>query len=103
MRGAQTRLPRFDRQAASLVRRIEKAIVRLDLHSQGQFVSILNAIDVQIDSLEPVPAVVGHLADALLALARARHVDIEALRLSEQLQTLRERLTSPAQSPVSTR
>lgn len=94
---------RFDRQAASLVRRIEKAIVRLDLDSQGQFVSILNAIDVQIDSLEPDPAVLGHLADALLALARARDVDAQTLRLPDQLQALQNRFTTTARSPASTR
>jgi hypothetical protein len=100
---ARERLPRFDHQAASLVRRIEREIVRLDLPSQGQFVSILNAIDVQIDGLEPDPAVVGHLADALLALARAREVDTGALRLHEHLHALRDRLTPSAPPHSSTR
>ena len=94
---------RFDRQAAGLVRRIEQALVRLDLPSQGQFVAILNALDVQIDSLAPDPEVVAHLAEALLALARARGLDPAALRLPEQLHALRDRITAGARSAPSTR
>ena len=97
------RLPRFDHKAASLVRRIERSIVRLDLHCQGQFVSILGAIDVQIDSLEPDPEAVGYLANALLAVARARGLDAEALDLPEQLQALRRRFTAGPRPARSTR
>jgi hypothetical protein len=93
------RLPPFDHTAASLVRRLERSLVRLDLHCQGEFVSILNAIDVQLDTLAPDPDVVGHLADALLALARARGLDANALGLPEQLQALRHRL-SPNTRPA---
>ena len=66
---------------------IERAIVRLDLDSQGEFVALINAMQLQLDSGAPVERVVRLLSDAVLALAEARGVQEPKLRL-----TLTERL-----------
>jgi len=57
-----------------MVSHIEKSIVTLDLDSQGQFIALTNAIEMQLESAAPVPEVVRLLGDALLALAQARHL-----------------------------
>lgn len=91
----------FDEHALRLVSGMEAAIVRLDLDSQGQFISLFNAMEMQLESGQPVPAVVHRLAEALLELARARGVDAERLHLSQQLQALRDRVdaTTRQRSP----
>ncbi len=81
-----------DEQALRLVSGMEAAIVRLDLDSQGQFISLFNAMEMQLESDQPVPAVLDRLADALLELASARGVDAERLYLPQQLQTLHNRV-----------
>lgn len=57
-----------------MVSHIEKSIVTLDLDTQGQFIALTNAIEMQLESGAPVPEVVRLLGDALLALAQARHL-----------------------------
>ncbi len=46
---------------------IEQSIVRLRLESQGEFVALINAIEMQLESCQPVEKVMRLLADALLA------------------------------------
>jgi hypothetical protein len=46
----------------------------------------------QLESGQPVPGVVDHLAYALLALAHHRGVDYDRLRLPEKLQALTHRV-----------
>jgi hypothetical protein len=67
---------------------IERSIVRLDLDSQGEFVALINAIQLQLDSGEPVERVVRLLSDAVLALAEARRVQEPKLLLSERMDAL---------------
>ena len=71
---------------------LEKSIVRLDLDCQAEFVTLLNAILVQLESGQPIPVVVDHLAYAMLALAQQRGVDYERLRLPEKLKALTQRV-----------
>ena len=66
--------------------------MRLDIDSQGEFVSLINAIQVQLDSGAPVDRVVRLLADALLALAQARGLDPQSLRLQERLDFIANRV-----------
>ena len=82
----------WDVKALRMVDAIERAIVRLNLDSQGEFVAILNAILMQLESGQPVPGVIDHLAYALLALAHHRGVDYDRLRLPEKLQALTQRV-----------
>lgn len=62
----------WDEQALSMVSGIERSIIALDLDSQGQFIALTNAIEMQLESGAPAADVVRLLADALLALAHAR-------------------------------
>ena len=78
----------WDVKALRMVDAIERSIVRLNLDSQGEFVAIL----MQLESGQPVPVVVDHLAYALLALAHHRGVDYDRLRLPEKLQALTQRV-----------
>ena len=57
-----------------MVTGIEKVIIPLDLDSQGQFISLTNAMEMQLESGEPVADVVRLLGDAILALAKARRL-----------------------------
>jgi tetratricopeptide (TPR) repeat protein len=82
----------WDVKALRMVNAIERSIVRLHLNSQGEFVAILNAIVMQLESGHPVPVVVDHLAYALLALAQHHGVDSDRLRLPEKLQALTQRV-----------
>jgi hypothetical protein len=60
----------------------------LDHDSQGEFVSLINAMQMQCDSGAPVERVVRLLADALLALAEAPGLQAVKLRLRERLDTV---------------
>lgn len=82
----------FDTKSLRLTRAIERAIVGLRLDSQGEFISIINALEMQFESGQPAPVVVALLADALLALAFARGVDPAAIRLPEKLLKLKRRV-----------
>jgi hypothetical protein len=71
-----------------MTEQIERSIMRLDLDSQGEFVALINAMQLQLDSGEPVERVVRLLSDAVLALADARGVQEPTLRLAERLDAL---------------
>jgi hypothetical protein len=78
----------FDETALRTTAQIEREIVRLDLDCQGEFVALINAIEMQIESGQPVQAVIGYLSAALVALAHARGVDQHRLKLADQLRKL---------------
>jgi hypothetical protein len=82
----------IDDTAYRMTEAIERSIVRLDLDSQGEFVALINAMQMQFDSGRPVAPVVRLLADAFLALAQARGVRDPKLRLGERFDTLLERV-----------
>jgi hypothetical protein len=86
----------WDEQALTMVAAIERVIVDLRLDSQGQFVAILNAIEMQIESGAPHIVTVANLGDALLNLASARGIDPHKLRLPQQLHALLDRLLETA-------
>ena len=64
----------------------------MDLDSQGEFIALINAMQLQLDSGEPVQRVVRLLADATLALAEARGVQSPKLHLGERLDDLVKRV-----------
>ena len=79
-----------------MVEAIERSIVRLHLDSQGEFIAIINAIEMQLESKQTVPEVVRLLTDSLRALARARAMDKpHRRRLNQRLNELLDRV-SPA-------
>jgi hypothetical protein len=83
----------WDEQALRMVTGIEKAIIPLDLDSQGQFISLTNAMEMQLESGEPVPDVVRLLGDALLALAKARKLPPKTqANLAHRISALDERV-----------
>ncbi|MQA91487.1 MAG: hypothetical protein GEU90_14890 [Gemmatimonas sp.] len=73
-------IPRWDEKALRMVTGIEKSILALDLDSQGQFIALTNALEMQLESGDPAADVVRLLGDAVLALAHTR-------RLPEKTQT----------------
>jgi len=75
-----------------MTEQIERSIIRLDLDSQGGFIALINAMQLQLDSGEPVQRVVRLLSDATLALAEARGVHQPTLRLVERLDDLVKRV-----------
>lgn len=85
----------FDDEAVEMTVQIERSIIRLDLDCQGEFVALINALQMQIESGHPVEAVVGYLTTAMVAWAEARGVDHRKLKLAEHLEQLRRRLFSP--------
>jgi len=87
----------WDERALNLVTRIEKAIVALDLDSQGQFIALTNAIELQLESGAPVPDVVRLLGEALLALAQARHSPQQTqIDLARRVSALHNRVSKKA-------
>jgi len=82
----------YHEEAYRIASTIERSIVRLRLESQGQFVALINAIEMQLDSGEPDATVVRLLSDALLALADAKRLDRRRLRLDERLDTLNKKV-----------
>ena len=86
--------PEWDAKALRLVETIERAIVRLRLESQGEFVAIINAIEVQLESKHTVPKVVRLLVESLRALARARTLEHHhQARLDQRLNELLDRVS----------
>jgi hypothetical protein len=79
-------------EAYRITSAIEHSIVRLRLESHGQFVALINAIEMQLDSGEPNATVVQLLSDALLALADAKRLDRRSLKLDERLAALNKKL-----------
>lgn len=89
-------IPWWDAKALRMVEAIESSIVRLRLDSQGEFISIINAIEVQLESKETVPEVMRLLVESLRALAHARAIQEPHLhRLDQRLNELLGRV-SPA-------
>ncbi len=80
-----------------MVTGIEKVIIPLDLDSQGQFISLTNAMEMQLESGTPVADVVGLLGDAVLALAKARRLPqpIQA-ELTRRISALNKRVRMTA-------
>jgi hypothetical protein len=68
--------------------RLAQSIVRLDLDSPGEFVCLINAIPMPLESWPPVERVVRLLADPLLGLAEARGSPEAKLRLGDRLDTV---------------
>lgn len=90
------RIPRWDAKALRMVAAIETSIMRLHLESQGEFMAITNAIEVQLESKETVPEVVRLLIESLRSLARARAIEEpRRRRLDQRLNELLDRV-SPA-------
>lgn len=81
---------------------IERSIVALNLDSQGQFIALTNAIEMQLESGEPATDVVRLLGDAILALAKARRLPASAQGdLAKRISALDKRLSraAPPQRP----
>ena len=71
--------------------------MRLGLESQGEFIAIINAIEVQFEAKQTVPEVVRLLVESLRALARGRTLEESHWRrLDQRLNELLDRV-SPAQ------
>ena len=85
--------PGWDEGAMRIVDGIERAIEKLRLDSQGEFVSLTNALLMQLESGKPVPAVIDHIGQAILLLAEARGVDTKKTRLVDRLRDLSARVT----------
>jgi len=62
----------WDEEAMAIVKHIENALIPLDLDCQGEFISLTNAIEMQLESGLPVPDLVHQLGQAILTLARQR-------------------------------
>lgn len=73
---------------------LKRAIQRVGLDAPGEFVAIINAIDMQLESGRPVVATVAHLADAFCDLALARGVDVFRIRLTDHINELLHHLGS---------
>ena len=86
--------PEWDAKALRLVETIERAIVRLRLESQGEFVAIINAIEVQLESKHTAPDVLRLLVESLRALARVRTLEQHhQARLDQRLNELLDRVS----------
>jgi hypothetical protein len=80
-----------------MISRIEESIVALDLDSQGQFIALTNAIEMQLESGTPVREVVRLLGEALLALARAHRLPQNTQTdLALRIAALNDRVSSTA-------
>lgn len=88
----------YDDKAFGLLSTIERSIIRLDLESQAQFVALINAIEVQLESGRPHPGVVRLLGQALLVLADGRGLDRNKLNLDQRIQQLQHRVDGSHQS-----
>lgn len=78
-----------------MVSDIEKSIVALDLDSQGQFIALTNAMEMQLESSAPVAEVLRLLGDALLALAQACGLPQETqTNLARRISALHKRVSA---------
>jgi hypothetical protein len=85
-----------------MVSRIEKSIVALQLDSQGQFIALINAIEMQLESGAPVPDVVRLLGEALLTLAQARRLPPQQQTdLARRLSALNKRVSGTTKSDAA--
>lgn len=86
-------IPWWDAKALRMVEAIERSIMRLHLESQGEFMAVTNAIEVQLESKETVPEVVRLLIESLRSLARARAIEEpRRRRLDQRLNELLDRV-----------
>jgi hypothetical protein len=87
----------WDERALNMVSRIEKSIVALNLDSQGQFIALTNAMEMQLESGAPSREVVRLLGEALLTLAHARRLPQDSQTdLAARISALYERVNSTA-------
>jgi hypothetical protein len=85
-----------------MVSDVERSIVASDLDSQGQFIALTNAIEMQLESGAPVPHVVRLLADAILTLAHARALPhSNRIDLAQRLDALCSRVTGTSHAPLA--
>ena len=90
-------VPWWDAKALRMVTAFERSIVALRLDSQGEFMAIVNAIEVQLESAETVPVVVRLLIESLRALVAARLNDQRhRRRLDQRLDELLARVSLPS-------
>lgn len=83
----------YDENAVKRVASIERTILRIGHPNQAQFVGIINAIELQVEEGDPALAVVQHLAEALLELARHRGLNSSQVsQLAKKLGRLQELL-----------
>ena len=84
----------WDAAAIKLIERIEQSLdhLGLDMDTRGEFASLLNALDFQIDACRPTEAVVSHVSAALVALAHERGIDDHKLKLSHRLKDLHRQI-----------
>jgi len=82
----------YDEKAAAIVHTMERSITRLGLGIavQPQFVSLLNAIEVQVEDRASDPIALRLMCDALLALADAHGLDRRKLKLDKHVSSLLE-------------
>jgi hypothetical protein len=86
-------IPWWDAKALRMADAIERSIVRLHLESQGEFVAIMNAIAMQLESHKTVPEVVRLLGESLRTLAAARGIEERhRRRLDQRLDELFQRV-----------
>lgn len=94
-------VPWWDAKALRMADAIERSIVRLRLDSQGEFVAIMNAIAMQLESRDTVPQVVRLLAESIRALADARGLEERHKRaLDQRLDELVRRVTTGSEGAV---
>jgi len=90
-------VPWWDAKALRMVEAFERSIVGLRLDSQGEFLAIVNAIEVQLESRETVPVVVRLLIESLRALVAERLNDQRhRRRLDQRLDELLTRVSPPS-------
>lgn len=82
----------YDEEAIEMVVEIENDIRQLHLPTQGQFISLINALLVVLESGWPDPTLLRHLGDAFLRLADIHGVDRRKLKLDQRIQDLRRRI-----------
>lgn len=69
---------------------------RLHPDRQGEIIAILNAIECHVEEGQGDPAVLRHLADALLAMAAVVHIDTRAMTaITRQLDELHHHVGQP--------
>ncbi len=84
--------PLWDTKALAIIAQIERLILGLELESQPEFVSILNALENQVESGAPSSSTVDCLCKAILALASDRGINTQRLGLQRRLLKLQRRI-----------
>lgn len=80
----------YDDEAVAVVNTLRDAIRALRLHGEdrAQFNALLNAIEVQVEARRADSTVLGYLCEALGALADARGVDRNKVKLNQRVDAL---------------